>query len=184
MEIHERMVQMIFNKRLDRIVEVEIVQNFMKAHQMQGKLCEAESTQSFILYRAPYAIVFWDAFIENYLEIVLVDMNSNLLLSEGSLTFCAVELGLQSREHLRALDFSNHMQLDIFLSHGASKMYGLYTGLDAIDKILPLVKSNGGLAATEIGASDSGMNFSALAKPVYQGLKQRLSKCIEGAVER
>lgn len=171
---------MIFNQHLDRIMELNFVQSFMATHQMQGRLCTAENDQSFILHHPPYAIVFWDAFTEDYLEIALVDMSSDLLLSDGSLTACAVDLGLQTREHLRSLDFSNHSQLDIFPSHGASKMYGLQTGLDAIDKILPIIKSSGGLSVANIGISDKDINLSNFVKPVYQGLKLRLSKCIGG----
>ncbi len=40
---------MIFNERLDRLMEVDIVQNFMQAYRMQGKMCRDGTSPTFIL---------------------------------------------------------------------------------------------------------------------------------------
>ena len=55
---------MIFNKNIDRLMEVDVVQNFMHNHNMQGKLCTKGDNFSLILYRLPYVVEFHDALID------------------------------------------------------------------------------------------------------------------------
>lgn len=172
---------MIFNKHLDRLMEVKTVRDFMQTHYMKGKICSVGENHSFILYRLPYVVGFWDALIENYLEIVLVDMGVDLLLTDGSVIGCSVDLGRQKREDLRTMDFSSHQQNDIFLSDGKQKMYGLYTTLEAIDKLLPLIEAKGGLASMRDGSFDSRFDFSSFVCPIYPGLKTRYLSCISSA---
>ena len=169
---------MIFNERLDRLMEVDVVQNFMQAHRMQGKMCRDGTNPTFILYRLPYVVGFWDSVIENYLEIVLVDLDANLLIDYGSPVSIAIDLNLQNPDVLKVLNFEDHNQLDIFLSERALKMYCLHTGLEAIDKLLPLIESREGLVSMKDGSFDSRFNFSDSVKPVYPGLKERYQKCI------
>lgn len=169
---------MIFNARLDRLMEINIVRNFMRTHSMESKMCHDGENHSFIIYRLPYAIVFWDALIENYLEIVLLDMCADLLLTDGSIVRCSVDLGWQTREGLRRMDFTNHRQKDVFLSGGGQKMYGLYTTLEAIDKLLPLIDAKGGLTAMQDGSLDHRFDFSDFVQPIYPGLKHRFLSCI------
>lgn len=54
---------MIYNKHLDRLIEVNFVQSFMHQHNMQGKLCIQGDDSSFILHRQPYIVEFHDALI-------------------------------------------------------------------------------------------------------------------------
>ena len=150
---------MIFNKHLDRLMEVKTVRDFMQTHHMKGKICSVGENHSFILYRLPYVVGFWD----------------------GSVIGCSVDLGRQKREDLRTMDFSSHQQNDIFLSDGKQKMYGLHTTLEAIDKLLPLIEAKGGLASMRDGSFDSRFDFSSFVCPIYLGLKTRYLSCISSA---
>lgn len=174
---------MIFNQHLDRLKEVQLVRDFMQRHRMQGGLCTQGDDSSFILYRFPYVVEFRDALIENYLEIVLVDVSSNLLLTDGSITFCSVELGHQNREILRTLDFSSHKQNNIFLSEGSMKMYGLHTVVEALDKLIPLIEARGGLSSIRDGTFDLRFDFRNCVQPMYPGLKDKYLKCINSQPE-
>jgi hypothetical protein len=165
---------MIHNLHLDRLMEVETVRSFTQKYRMQTKLCTRNEDSVFLLYRSPYVIGFREALIENYLEIFLIDMNADLLLTEGSLIFCSVELGHQSREKLRTLDFSGHEKNDIFLSQGPTKMYGLQTTLEALDSLLPLIETKGGLTSMQNGTFDSRFDFSDLVTPTYANLKEMI----------
>jgi hypothetical protein len=151
----------------------------MKIHEMRGAMCPDEMGQCFVIFRLPYVVVLWDAFIESWLEMAFVDMDADLLLSDGSLTHCAIELGFQSREDVRRLDFSGHCQNCIFLSYGSQKMYCLQTGLDAIDNLLPLIESTGGLAVMRQRGIRCDTQFSNFVLPIYPGLKACLKSCIE-----
>lgn len=169
---------MIFNEHLDRLMEVKVVQDFMQRHNMQGKMCSENSNHVFILYRYPYVIGFWDALIENYLQIALSDSEADLLADEGTLIWCSTCLNYQSREDLKNRSYTNHPQNDIFLSDGAQKMYGLHTCLEAIDKLLPLIEAKGGLSSMRDGTFDPRFDFKDSVKPMWHGLKENYLKCI------
>jgi hypothetical protein len=169
---------MIFNEHLDRLMEVDIVKKFTLTNHMQSKRCRAGANPTFILYRLPYVVGFWDSVIENFLEIVFVDLDANLLIDYGSPVSIAIDLGLQNLEALKILNFDNHNQLDIFSSEKALKMYCLHTGLEAIDKLLPLIDSKGGLTSLKDGTFHPQFDFSDTVKPIYQGLKERYINCI------
>ena len=66
----------------------------MQAHRMQGKMCCEGPNPTFILYRLPYVVGFWDSVIENYLEMVFVDLDANLLIDYGSPISIAIDLDL------------------------------------------------------------------------------------------
>lgn len=169
---------MIFNEHLDRLVEVEIVQGFMHTHHMRGKMCADGENRSFILYRQPYVVGFWDALIENYLHTVLVDLEENLLMEGWDLLECALDSKLLDLEELRKCSFDNHPDNSIFLSCASRKMGDVYSNLEAIDKLLPLIESRGGLASMRDGSFDSRFDFSDFVRPIYPGLKERYLKCI------
>lgn len=169
---------MIFNKHLDRLMEVDIVRDFVRRHHMTGKMCTDGDNHSYILYRLPYVIGFWDALIENYLEIVLMDMKAGLLLEGSSALGRSLDLGLQSLEVLRTRVFHNHPQGSIFLSDGDNKMDNLDSNLEAIDKLLPMIEAKGGLASMRDGSFESRFDFSSSIRPIYPGLNDRYLKCI------
>jgi hypothetical protein len=174
------MVQMIYNKHLDRLQEIPFVQDFISRQGMCGKLCSEGENHSFILYRRPYAVEFYDALIENYLEISLLEPTSNYVLRASTASGICLEMGLQKIEALRQLDFRHCAQGPIFLSSDDTKMLSLYEHLDAIDKLLPLLEARGGLASMRDGTFDSQFNFSDLVQPMYPGLQERYKKCLDG----
>ena len=172
---------MIFNRHLDRLMEVQIVQDFMRHHNMQGKLCAKGDNYSFILYRLPYVVEFHDALNENYLAMELSDIDSGYLLREGDLIWCSVSLGHQKREELKNMSFENHQQKEIFLTDGVQKMYGLHTCIEAIDKLLPMIEAKGGLSSMHDGTFDSRFDFTGAVQDMYLGLKEKYLQCTDDA---
>lgn len=171
---------MIFNKHLDRLTEVDIVQDFMKQHNMRGKACCRGDDDSFLLYRNPYVIEFRDNLIENYLEIYVSDLNENLIFKEGSAIEVSVDLGYQNNEELRKRNFNGHPKNEVFLSDGARKMYDLQVGIEAIGKLLPLLEAKGGLAALRDGTFDVSFDFADSVRPMWHGLREGYLACING----
>jgi hypothetical protein len=169
---------MIFNQKINRLMEVDIVQAFMHRHDMQGNLCIKGDNFSFILYRLPYVVEFHDALIENYLEISLSDLSTELLIGGSSAVGCSLKMGLQNLVTLREKNFDTHPQLELFLSEKVFKMDNLYTCLEAIDKLLPLIEAKGGLSSMCDGTFDSRFDFKDHLKPMYFGLKEKYLKCI------
>lgn len=170
---------MIFNEHLDRLIEVGIVRDFMQQQRMQGKLCSHKDNYSFILYRLPYVIQFYDALIENYLEIWLFDLNNLLAIQGGSALGCSLDLNLQSLSELRQRDFLDHPQLDIFMSEHSEKMRYLHSYLEAISRLLPYIEAQGGLASLRDGTFDSRFDFSQSVQPMWPGKKESLLECLK-----
>ena len=169
---------MIYNENLHRLTEVVDVKDFMRR---QGfKVAPSDLDFGLILYKLPYVIEFKDALIENYLEVYFSDMDSAFYMNEGDLIWCSISIGIQTREELKRLSFEGHGQLDIFLSEGQQKMYGLQTTLKAIDKLLPLIEAKGGLA-TMHGTFDPRFDFKDSVKPMWHGMKERYMRCIAQA---
>ena len=173
---YQRVVQVIYNQNLHRLTEVEVVKEFMWR---QGfKVAPSDLDFGLILYKLPYVIEFKDALIENYLEIYFSDISSACYMNEGDSIWCSISIGMQSREELKRLSFECHGQLDIFLSEGPQKMYGLQTTLKAIDKLLPLIEAKGGLASMHDGTFNSRIDFKDSVKPMWHGMKERYLRCI------
>lgn len=170
---------MIFNQHLDRLPEVKIVQDFMQKSEMQGKLCGNGGNYSFILFRLPYVVEFHDAAIENYLEITLSDLGSDLLIQGGTALGCSLDVGLQNLSELRSRNFEHHPQNDIFLSDKPEKMRYLHSHLEAIEKLLPLIEAKGGLSSMRDGTFDRRFDFSTSVQSTYPGLKEKYLKCID-----
>jgi len=166
------------NPHLDRLAEVQLVQDFLLRHDMQGKLCNRGGTNSYVIYRLPYVIEFIDYYIENYLAIYFSDINSSCLLTEGDLIYCSVALEIQNREILKNASFVDHPQTSLFISEGDQKMYGLQTTVAAIDQLLPLIEAKGGLAAMRDGTFDPRFDFSTSVSPMWFGLKDEYLQCI------
>lgn len=169
---------MIFNKHLDRLTEVEIVQNFMRCHNMQSKMCSEGDSHSFILYRFPYVVEFWDALIENYLECSLTDVTSGLLMNDGSIYGISVALGFHDRATVKSRSYQGHPLNQIFLSSQAEKMLDLHVDLEAIDKLLPLIEAKGGLSSMHDGTFDPRFDFKDSVQAMYHGLKEKYLQCI------
>lgn len=169
---------MIFNKHLDRLMEVQIVQDFMQRHVMQGQLVNEKGHESFILYKFPYVINFVDNLIENYLEIYMSDLKNDLYIEGNSALGCSLDIGLQKLEKLRAKDLKNDLAQTIFLSENNLKTRNLYSNLEAIDKLLPLLEAKDGLASMRDGTFDTRFDFKDSVKPMWLGLKDKYLRCI------
>lgn len=169
---------MIFNQRIDRLMEVDIVQEFMYHNDMQGRLCGKGDSFSLILYRMPYVVEFHDALIENYLEITLSDISAQLLLTGGRVSEISFMMNLQNFETLKLKRFNEHPKNDIFLSESARKMFDLHSELEAIDKLLPLIELKDGLNAMRDGSFDVRFDFKDYVNPMYFGLKDKYLNCI------
>lgn len=169
---------MIFNKHLDRLMEMQFVQDFMHRHNMQGRLINEQGNESFILYRAPYVINFFDNLIENYLEIYFSDLKCDLYIEGNSALGCSLDIGMQNLEALRARDLENNAAKALFLSEGDSKIRNLISNLEAIDKLLPLLEARGGLASMRDGTFDARFDFKDSVKPMWHGLKEKYLRCI------
>lgn len=170
---------MIYNSQIDRLMEVDIVQTFMRHQDMQGKPCGKGDNCSLILYKFPYVVEFHDALIENYLEITLSDISKDLLLTGSRATEICLEIGLQNIEDLKIRNFNEHTKNNIFISEGARKMFDLYCDLEAIDKIIPLLKKSDDSSSMLKDAFDSRFDFKDYVIPMYFGLKEKYLNCIE-----
>lgn len=169
---------MIFNEHIDRLTEIEIVQEFMRRNLMQAKLCNRGDDYSLILYRLPYVVEFHDALIENYLEVTLADLDGNLLIGGSSALGCSLDLGLQNVQQLRARNFEDHPLNNIFLSFQSQKMRNLHSFLEAIDKLFPRIEAKG-LSAMRDGTFDSQFDFTQSVSPMYYGLKEKYLQCLK-----
>ncbi len=170
---------MIYNENLYSLTEVAIVEVFMRKQDF--KVASSDSEFGLILYNFPYIVEFKDALIENYLEVYLSDISSDLMFSEGAAWACCIELGLEDRQELKNRSYESHPQNQLFLSEGAQKMYGLHVTLEAIDKLLPLIKAKGGLVSMRDGTFDSRFDFKDSVKPMWHGMKERYLRCIAAA---
>lgn len=169
---------MIYNEHMDRLTEVEIVQEFMRRNSMRTKLCNRDDDYSLILYRLPYVVEMHDALIENYLEISIADLASELILSGGSAVGCSIDMGLQDRAELKTRNFDTHPNNSIFLSFQGRKMYDLHCDLEAIDKLFPRIEAKG-LSAMRDGTFDSRFDFTQSVSPMYYGLKEKYLQCLK-----
>ena len=173
---------MIFNENLERLVEVEIVQAFMKKHAMQAASCKERDSCSLILFRLPYVVEFHDALIENYLNCVLADVSSDLSMNDGDIYHASVALGFHDRVEVRNRNYEKHPKNDIFLSFQSQKMLDLHVDLEAIDKLLPQIEISGGLSSLRDDKFDSRRSFSDSVSPMPFGRKERLLRCTEGTI--
>jgi hypothetical protein len=169
---------MIFNQRIDLLMEIDVVQEFMQRHSMQGKLCVKDDNYSLIVYRLPYVVEFHDALIENYLEISLSDISEGILIEGSVAVGCCLKMELQNLATLQSAKFDMHPQLDLFLSEKILKMDNLYTELQAFDNLMPLLINRGGLSSMRDGSFDTRFDFKDYVKPMYFGLKEKYLKCI------
>ena len=169
---------MIFNEHLDRLMEVQIVKDFVQHHRMQAKMCIDDDNYSFVLYRYPYVIVFWDALIENYLEMWFFEFGSGLMIRASTLSGVCLDMHLQNIEELCHKNLDHHAQNSIFLSDSSTKMFCLYEHLEAIDKLLPLIEAKGGLTSMRDGTFDNRFNFSDCIQPIPHIFKERYNKCL------
>jgi hypothetical protein len=176
---HQGVVQMIYNENLYRLTEVEMVKDFM---QQQGfKVAPSDKDFGLILYKFPYVIEFKDALIENYLEVYFSDLNSSLYMEGGSALGCSLDLGLQSLELLRARNLIHDRGKKYFLSENILKIRHLYSNLEAIDRLIPLIQTRGGLASMRDGTFDPRFDFKDSVKPMWHGMKERYLRCIAQA---
>ncbi len=170
---------MIYNENLHRLTEVEIVKDFI--HRRGFKVAPSDKDYGLILYRFPYVIEFKDALIENYLEVYFSDLIGCLYISGSSALGCSLDLGLQNIVTLRARELNNAKEKDIFLSEGILKIRHLYSNLEAIEKLLPLLEAKGGLASMRDGAFDPRPDFKNSVQPMWHGMKERYMRCIAEA---
>lgn len=170
---------MIFNRHIDQLAKVDAIQNFMKKHSMRSLLCAQGDNFSFIIFRLPYVIEFYDALIENYLEIYFSSLDENLFMDGNSALGCSLDMGLQKLADVRARDFTRSFVQTIFLSEGSLKTRNLYSNLEAIDRLLPLIESSGGLSSTSKVLFNSRFDFSTYVRPMHAGLKEKYLHCIK-----
>lgn len=168
---------MIFNEHIDRLVEISCVKEFMVRHDMNSTLCNRKDDYSLLIYRLPYVLEIYDALIENYLFIRLSSVDEGLVIEGNSALGCCLSLGLQDIAELRARSFEGDPQSSIFLSFNAEKMGDLASNLEAINKLLPVIKERG-LKSMLDGTFDERHDFKASVRTMYQGLKERYAFCI------
>ena len=171
---------MIYNENLYRLIEIKIVKDFIKLQHF--KIALSGNDSGLLLYKPPYIVEFKDALIENYLEIYFSDLKSELYMEGSSALGCSLDMGLQSLELLRARDLSNDCDKEYFLSENILKIRHLYSNLEAIDKLLPLIEAKGGLASIRDGTFDPRFDFKDSVKPMWHGLKERYLSCIAQGV--
>lgn len=166
---------MTSNEHLSRLLEVDVVQQFIKKHSMQHTVLN----DMFVLYRLPFVIGITDYLIENYLPMTLSDLSYDLLIEGGPALACSLAMNLQNIEQLRQERYDHHPLLNIFMSEGANKMDNLYSHLDAFDKLLPLIEERGGLVSHKNGTFDLRFDFSDSVQPIYPWLKAQYLKGIK-----
>ena len=167
---------MIYNENLDRLMQVEIVKDFMRRHSF--KAAPSDNDFGLILFRLPYVIEFKDALIENYLEVYFSDLLGCLYIEGSSALGCSLDLRLQNIEALRARDLTHDQNKEFFLSECDLKIRHLHSNLEAIDKLLPLIDAKGGLVSMQDGKFDSRFDFKDSVKPMWHGMKERYLRLI------
>jgi hypothetical protein len=170
---------MIYNENLHLLTEVAIVKEFMR--QQGFKVAPSDLDFGLVLYKLPYVVEFKDALIENYLEVYFSDLNGGFYMEGNSALGCSLDLGLQDLKVLRATDFENHPEKDIFLSEGKRKYHNLCSNLQSFEKLLPLIAAKGGLASMCDGTFNSRFDFRDSVKPMWRGMKERYLRCIAKA---
>lgn len=168
---------MITNKEIDRLTTVEVVRDFAMRNAMAVKLCEHKGEHSLLIFRTPYFVAIRDVLVENYLEITLSDLTSNLLITGSCALACSLELGLQDLEVLRSQTFNSDRSHELFLSFHLQKFDDLHTFLGAIDKLLSCI-ATGGLLALRAGRFNLGLECSQSIGPMYPGLREEYLRCV------
>ncbi|MEJ7139174.1 hypothetical protein [Amphibiibacter pelophylacis] len=169
---------MIYNKNIDRLAKTEVVKDFMRRNDF--KMATQCKDYSFVLHKIPYVIEFKDALIENYLEIYFSDLNSDLYIVGNCALACGLDIGNQDLLKLkkRDLGLKNHPDKEIFLSENEKKIGNLYDTLEAIDGLIPLFDTKGGLASMRNGTFDSRFDFKTRVDLMWHGMKERYLRCI------
>ena len=170
---------MIYNENLHRLIETTIVKDFMQLQDF--KVAHSDNDFGLILFKLPYVVELKDALIENYLEDYFVDLRGKLYMEGSSAVGCSLDIGLQSLELLRSRNLTSDCGKGYFLSENASKIRHLYSDLEAIDRLLPLIEAKGGLASMHDGTFDSRFDFKDSVKPMWHGMKERYLRCIAQA---
>lgn len=171
------MVQVISNKEIGRLLEIDVVNFFIAKHGMQSVVCRKSDEYSLLLFSYPFFVEFCDYKAENYLETVFSDFSDGLLMTGGAALACSMDLNLpESMPMSRSV--ANHSWSEIFLSHRIQKLENLYSFLNAIDAIFPFVRAKG-LSSMKTGAFDRRFDFSKAVSPLYTGLPERYFACIK-----
>jgi hypothetical protein len=181
MDNDQGVVQMIYNENLHRLTDAQIVKDFMRRQRF--KVAPSDNDFGLILFRLPYVIEFKDALIENYLEVYFSDLEGLLYMEGSSALGCSLDLKLQNIEDLRARDLTHDQNKEFFLSECDLKIRHLYSNLEAIDKLLPLIEAKRGLVSMRDGTFDPRPDFKDSVKPMWHGMKERYLRCIAQADE-
>lgn len=167
-----RSEEMISNNHIIQIERIPFVAEFLLKNEMKALTYTEDEDHSLIIYRAPIIIEVFDALIENCLQIMLSDLDQALGVSDGSLLHISFALGLQDKNVIRQMSFEGMFENSIFLSSGSEKMHNLYSALQAIDRLLPLLE-NKGLQAIRDRSFQPPHDFSNLIFSMQSGLKYR-----------
>jgi hypothetical protein len=169
---------MISNDNIVQIARIPFVSEFLLKNEMKALACTEGEDHSLIIYRAPIIIEIFDALIDNCLQIMLSDLDQTLSVSCGSLLHISFALGLQDKKVIRQTSFKNMPENAIFLSSGSEKMHNLYSTLQAVDRLLPLLQANG-LNAMRDRSFRPPFDLSQSIHSMQPGLKGKYMQCME-----
>lgn len=168
---------MIFNEHLERLLEVRVVKDFMVSRRLEATKFHDDAVSSLLLFRDAFVIEVRDALRENYLEIFLVDLDSDRVLEGGAAVGCSVDLGFQNLEEMRAKNHSVQTWESLFLSFEIEKMNNLQHHLAAFDRLFPLIETEG-LRRLQNSGRKYPTDFPLSIRPMYPLVKARYAKCL------
>ena len=129
---------MIFNANLDKLLETEIVGNFVMKRGMNAKVCTQKKITSLLLCNSRYIIDIRDNVIENYLEFDFVDTFGWLMISGSRAVECSINFGFQGIGEARSGETSSDLG-KYFLSCGPEKAEDLISNFEAIGHLLDFI---------------------------------------------
>ena len=146
---------MISNENLHAINNVPIVNDFVRCHGFAGVNCRG----SYVLYNSTFAIIFFDSLVDNYLEILVLNLKTGTRFDGPTALHGCTESGLLTTEEVRAhRTKSLESEHNIFLSHGKLKAGQLYDAFLALKILFPdLINTSPELAALSDKVDSSWM---------------------------
>lgn len=169
---------MISSKNILHVKELGFVAEFLQKHNFQAKLLEDGEDYSLLLFRSPLCVEIVDGLSDNCLQIVLGDISTSMMMLDGSVLHLAFEHGWVDSDEARNTRFPENEESRFFLSSGTEKIHNLYFFLRAMDKLLPLLGSNG-IKIIENTAFSKSTGVSDLLQTMPNDMRERYLACIQ-----
>ncbi|NIN58217.1 MAG: hypothetical protein GTN84_22510 [Hydrogenophaga sp.] len=159
----EGVVQMIYNRRLEILLKSRCLQDFALRHHAVAQICDTKDRYSVLLVRGNYVIEISEIIIDNYVEVWLSDMGSNLWVSSAD-----------ARGICRALDIPvavvcllDDISIErTFISFHSEKAASFPLDFSSIESLLVYIFSHGGMGSVAHIAPPQPFNDRPYVRPM------------------